>query len=177
MKQFGIYVPEQDAAWEDSNTDSAASVEKPPGNLTVLKCAVCNETCGNDAYRINHRVKKIIITRFIAECRAKICFCEKQGQDHRQYDCSDSSWEILGCYSCGFKGIHARCGGMVRNATDLEPSFSLVLPLKVLIILKWGFASQKNVRIQFNTINFKQVLIWVSSENNEKELDLSLFWS
>ena len=35
MKQFGIYVPEQDAVWEDSNPDSSNSAEKPPGNILI----------------------------------------------------------------------------------------------------------------------------------------------
>ena len=76
MKQFGIYVPEKDAAWEEHNAMDANFITIP-------------------------------------ECRAKICFCQNGGPDHRLFDSVDSSWEILGCHSCGTKGIHVRCGGLV----------------------------------------------------------------
>jgi len=93
MKQFGIYIPEGDSAWEESS-QSSTSTEKRP------------------------------------ECRALICFCQNEGPDHRFHDSDSDSWQILGCHSCGFKGIHARCGGMVNCLTDSSLEKKLFFTLK-----------------------------------------------
>jgi len=48
-------------------------------------------------------------------CHAKLCFCPHE--NGRAYHSEDGLWEILKCDSCGYKGIHAKCGGM-ENVSD-----------------------------------------------------------
>jgi len=46
----------------------------------------------------------------IRVCHAKLCFCPHE--NGRAYHSEDGLWEILKCDACGYKGIHAKCGGL-----------------------------------------------------------------
>ena len=46
----------------------------------------------------------------VLACHAKLCFCPHK--DGRSYHSEGGLWEVIGCDSCGSKGIHASCGGM-----------------------------------------------------------------
>jgi len=43
-------------------------------------------------------------------CHAKLCFCPNI--EGRAFNSEGGLWEVVGCETCGSKGIHARCGGM-----------------------------------------------------------------
>ncbi len=75
MLNFGVYLPQQDAAWETAE--------------------------GGNYFDNGER-------KF--ECGGKLCFCDKVGG--REYNKADGLWELLPCYTCGSRAIHAKCGGL-----------------------------------------------------------------
>jgi len=46
----------------------------------------------------------------VLACYAKLCFCPHV--EGRGFHSEGGLWEVVGCETCGSKGIHARCGGM-----------------------------------------------------------------
>lgn len=91
-------------------------------------------------------------------CHARLCFCDKLGPNHRFYNSIDTSWEILGCFSCGHKGIHARCGGLdeyndphwycyqCRHAETGGPPKEKTLNRSIVTV--WGTATAKKTHAE-----------------------------